>query len=247
MIYYTRHTSLTSQILIKEKQEKLQLLLPGPLLLPSQHKPNSPSQSLIHRDNGPISQAQLGLIGRIEPRHARIPNHPLRQTRRLAKQTQDELRKAPDRTQQPFGQLPHLMWLDVLVCQCPGGMGHVPEVDGGVIGDVEGLAVDALMVQGGALAGIVAGFGSEEAERDEEVGVRDIADVGEVEEVVVLTELHAQDEWGGLGGVFEDFMGEGGVFFAVDTGGTDGTGHHCRRRGAVVLEDEVFCVGLDFR
>lgn len=95
------------------------------------------------------------------------------------------------------------------------GARKVPEVDGGVVGDEEDLAVDALVVErdGGR------GSGGEEQARGEEVGVGDVADVGEVEEIGVVADLDLV--LSGLVGVVE--AGEGlDVALAEDGRGADG-------------------------
>jgi hypothetical protein len=67
----------------------------------------------------------------------------------------------------------------------PDSAGKVPEVDGSVVCNEEGLAVDALVIErdGGGSGG------GEEELRSEEMGVGDVADVGKVEEVLVGANL----------------------------------------------------------
>lgn len=67
----------------------------------------------------------------------------------------------------------------------PDGARKVPEVDGLAVGHEEGLAVDALVVKGLRLGG----GRHEEGARRQQVGVRHVLDVGEVEQVVVLADL----------------------------------------------------------
>lgn len=67
----------------------------------------------------------------------------------------------------------------------PDGAGEIPEVNRGVVCDEEGLAVDALVIKGdGGRSG-----GGEEELCGEEMGVGDVTDIGEVEEVLVGTNL----------------------------------------------------------
>lgn len=44
--------------------------------------------------------------------------------------------------------------------------------------------------------------------------------------------------------MFQNLVGEGGVFLTEDTGRSDGAGEHFTRRGTVVFQDEFFSVGL---
>lgn len=97
------------------------------------------------------------------------------------------------------------------------GAGKVPKVHGGVVGDEEGLAVDLFVVEGRGGGG----GGAEEALGGEEVGVGDVADICEVEEVEVVAELDLV--LAALVGVVET-GNELNVALTKDTGGADGGG-----------------------
>lgn len=119
----------------------------------------------------------------------------------------------------------------------PDGAGKVPEVDGLVICDEEGLAVDALVVEGDSGGG----GGDEEELGGEEVRVGDVANVGEVEEVLVVADLDVvlaalvdvEDACEGLD-----------VALTKDTGGADGASEELGVILAIRLEDELFSSSL---
>jgi hypothetical protein len=117
------------------------------------------------------------------------------------------------------------------------GAGKVPEVDGAVVGDDEGLAVDLLVVEGrGGGPG-----GGDEAVGGEEVGMGDVADVGEVEEVGVVADLDLV--LSGLVGLME--AGEClGIALAKDTSGADGGCKEAVGLLSVGVEDDLFCGSL---
>ena len=67
----------------------------------------------------------------------------------------------------------------------PDSAREVPKVDGFAVGHEEGLAVDALVVKGLRLGG----RRHEEGARRQQVRVRHVLNVGEIEEVLVLADL----------------------------------------------------------
>lgn len=119
----------------------------------------------------------------------------------------------------------------------PDSTGKVPEVDGVVVGDEKGLAVDLLVVKGGGGGG---GGGKEEA-GGQEVSVGDVANVCEVEEVEVVADLDLVLAVV-VGG---EEAGEGlAVALAEDAGGADGACQELGGLGTVGLEDGFFGGGL---
>lgn len=112
----------------------------------------------------------------------------------------------------------------------PDGAGEVPKVDGAVVRDEEGLAVDLFVVEGRDGGG----GGREEEAGGEEVGVGDVADVGEVEEVVVVAELDARLA---LAVDLDHLVRHHGVALAEDARGADGGCEEGVRVLAVCLED----------
>lgn len=123
-----------------------------------------------------------------------------------------------------------------------GGLEHaarkVPKVDGLIVGDEEDLAVDPLVVQRrrGQLDRL------EQRRGREQVRVRHVADVGEVEQVLVVAELEAR-----LARLVDVVHGWDGlhVAFAEDAGRAErGCEERWVRGGAVGGEDEELCFGL---
>lgn len=120
----------------------------------------------------------------------------------------------------------------------PNQAAKVPKVHGGIIGDEEGLAVDALVVQGHGAGGV----GEQEGAGGEQVGVGDVLDVGEVEQVVVVAELPAR-----LARAVDvdQVVLRHDVAFANDARGPDGGGQELGVVEAVGVEDDFFGGGLD--
>lgn len=113
----------------------------------------------------------------------------------------------------------------------------VPEVHGRTICDEEGLAINAFVVEGDGVGGVC----EEEGAGGEEVGMGDVLDVGEVEEVVVLSNLPA-----GLAGTvdIDDMVLGLDVALANDTRRTESGGQELGPVGAVGLEDDLLSGSL---
>lgn len=115
----------------------------------------------------------------------------------------------------------------------PDGAGEVPEVDGLVVCDEEGLTIDALVVEGDS-----GGGGSGEKELGgEEVGVGNVANIGEVKEVLVVADLDVV-----LAALVDvEDAGEGlDVTLTKDAGGADGASEELGVILAIRLEYELF-------
>ena len=159
--------------------------------------------------------------------------------RRLTDDPEEHLaQKAQHDTDVPR-QNPHVLSAVRATGSVPHGPAKVPKVHGRVVGDDEGLAVDALVVEGRDLQ-----LGSlQKGDGGQQVAVRHVLDVGEVKEVVVVADLNR-----GLAVLVEldEVVQRHGVAFAHDARGTDGAGEQVGGGGgAVGLEDELFSGGLE--
>lgn len=125
----------------------------------------------------------------------------------------------------------------VVTSGMPDGTGKVPEVNRSVICDEEGLAVDALVIEGNGGRS----SGGQEELRGEEMGVGDVADVSEVEEVLVSSNLDCV--LATLVGV-EDTCEGLDIALAEDASWTDGG---CEELGVVLavgLENDFLSLSL---
>lgn len=83
---------------------------------------------------------------------------------------------------------PDILGFLLLARQFPHGAGQIPEVDRLVVGDEKGFTVDLLMLL--KFNGI--GMGGEECHGREDVGFRNIADVREIEQIIVIAQLKSR-------------------------------------------------------
>lgn len=117
---------------------RLGLLLQRPL--------NCPSHTVLQTDKGPITQPPLRLLDIEVPCHSRVQNphpsergtHPDQPAHRLSAPAQDEPHFSRNR--------PHVLLPTRAPGRIPNQSRKVPKVNGAVVGDKEGLAVDLFVV-----------------------------------------------------------------------------------------------------
>lgn len=192
-----------------------------PLLL--EEPRHAPVDALLQRPQGHVVEDPLGLGDVVVPRHGGHGDLLGGKGGLAAEDGGEDLAQEAEDVAEAGAHGPDARGALVVAGGAEDGAGEVPEVDGAVVGDEEGLAVDALVVErgrGGRRPG-----GGEEALGGEEVAVGDVADVGEVEEVGVVADLDARVAR--LVGVVE--AGEGlDVALAEDAGGSDRGGEEVR-------------------
>ena len=173
--------------------------------------------AFVQRPQRLIAENTLRL-GNVEvPRHARHCHLLLVESGRLADDGASNLTEDTKDVADLLGHVPDAIDAGGVARGGPDGTSKVPKVDGGVVGDHEGLAVDLFMVEGRGGGG----GGGDEGAGGEEVGVGDVADVGEVKDVHVVADLDLV-----LAVVVgADEAGEGlAVALAEEGGGSDGAG-----------------------
>lgn len=194
-----------------------------------------PLNPLLYGDDWFVPQPGLGLGDVIVSRHAAVPDFSSGQLWFLADQPHDPFRNVSNGQHQILGKFPHVLETLVRSGDLPDHAGEIPEVDGRVVGDEEGLAVDLLVVQWGSGEGgrVDQGAGKEA------VSVGHVFNVGEVEEILVGTQLEA-----GLV-VLEDIEQ---VRDQLNVGGAENGGRSNRAREQLVCsvrcEDESFSFSL---
>jgi hypothetical protein len=201
---------------------------------------HAPLDGLLDANPRPVTQQPLGLANVVIPRHAGVHNPLSRKGRRLPNQGEKSLAGQPKNPAQVRVQHPDVFLAPLLAGLAPDSARKVPEVDGGIIRDEEGLAVDLLVVQRPGLGGC----GDEEEARREKVGVGDIADVAEVEDVVIAAHLNARPA---LSVDIDEVLEHHGVAFAEDTCWADGAGQEVAGSLAICFEDYFFGFGLRSR
>lgn len=192
-------------------------------------------QTIVHRVQHLVIQQQPRLLDVKVPMRARIPDPEPRKARNLAHQLRVRLRSA--RQHQPHA----LRHLDVVRRHVPAVVRphrarEVPEIDGLAVGDEEDLARDG---EGGIFGGVADLV--EQTLGGEDVRVRRVLDVREVEEVLVCAELEL-----GLV-VFEDREHAGdelAIAGAEEARDAQGAGVHAV--DAVEVLDEFLALGLSF-
>lgn len=122
----------------------------------------------------------------VVPRHAAVGDALAVEGGRLANDAKEDLTQQTEEQARFAGQGPRAAGPLVAAGGPPDSAGEVPKVDGLAVGDEEGLAVDALVVQGHR----VAELGDEQGAGSQQVGVDHVFDVGEIEQVRVLADLH---------------------------------------------------------
>lgn len=183
-------------------------------------------------------QDALGLHDVVEAGHAGHGGALLGEDGRLANDAKENLAEGANSQTDFLGKRPDTLLAALVAGSDPDGASKVPEIARRVIGDEEGLTVDPLVVKGHRLGG----GGDEEHVGGEEVAVGSVASVGEVEKVVVVSELDS-----GLALVVgTQETGKGlDVALAEDGGGSDGGSEEGGEGlGAVGLEDEFLGGGL---
>ena len=193
--------------------------------------------TFLQRPLGLVAQHALGL-GDVEiPGHAGHSDLLLVERGRLAGDAAKDLAQDAQRAADALAQVPRAGRAARVAGGRPHGAGKVPKEDGAVVCDEKGLAVDLFVVEG---RGRGAGR-DEQGVRGEQETVRDVADVGEVKEVLVVANLHL---------VLFVLVGveEAGnrlvVALAKDAGRTDGAGEELVGFFAVGGENGLFGGGL---
>lgn len=196
------------------------------------------SNAILQADKGSIPQSSLCLVNAEVSCHARIRVPLARKSRRLSNQPTDSLTQEPNNDTHVFGNDPDVFFAVGTPRRVPYQAAKVPKVHGGVICDEKGLAVNALVVQGNCGGGM----GEQEGARGQQVGVGDVLDVSEIEEVVIVAQLpsclaRAVD--------IDQVVLCHDVALADDACGPDGGGQQLGVVGAVGFEYDLFGGSLD--
>ena len=197
-----------------------------------------PLDAVLQAHQGLVPQPPLRLGDVVVPRHAAVHNALAVEGRRLADGPEEVLAQETENHADAPREGPDVVGALRGSGGVPYGAGEIPKVDGAVVGDEEGLAVDALVVE---RDGAEDGAG-EEGLGGEEMGVGDVLDVGEVEEVLVVADLHVG---AALLVDVDHVVHEHHVAFAHDARGADRAGEEVGGFGEAVRgEDELFGGGL---
>lgn len=203
------------------------------------HEPlNAAGDALLEGPEGPVAEDTLGLGDVVVTGHAGEDDALAGKGGILADDVEEDLAAEAKSDAEVAGHSPPGAGTALVAGGTPDSAGKVPKVDGGVVGDEEGLAVDALVIQrhGGR------GGGDEEGLSSQEVRVGDVAHVGEVEQVGVVAHLNV-----GLAAMIngDETRERLHVALAKDACGADGGGEEFWGGFlAVGFEDEVFCGSL---
>lgn len=218
-------------------RHSLRLHRHGTLLLLLDKPGNPPIHALLQRPQRLVPQHALRLGDVVVAGHGAHDDGLAGEGRLLADDVEEDLAAEAQDETQLAAQRPVAGGAFFVAGGSPHGAGEVPEVHGRVVGDEEGFAVYALVVQG---LGCCAGCGEQEL-RCEEVAVRDVADVREVEEVGVVAHLDV-----GLAvAVGSQETGQSlHVAFAEDACWADGGCEELVGVLAVGVEDEFLSGGL---
>lgn len=151
------------------------------------HSPlHSPLDTIAQADQRLVAEAPLRLGDVVVPRHGAVHDPLAVEGRRLPQDPEGDLAQEPQEQARVPAQDPDLVGGPLRAGLAPDGAHEVPEVDGAAVGDEEGLAVDLLVVEGRGGRGV----GHEQGAGREEVRVRYVLDVREVEQVRVRADLH---------------------------------------------------------
>ena len=169
--------------------------------------------------------------------HGAISDLLSREIRFLPQKPEDVLQYRPHGKCEILVQFPHLIQLSTIPRRVPDCSRKVPEIYGLAVCDEESFAVYALGVEG---YGGEDAMSVEEGLRGEEMSIGDIANIGEVEQVLVGADLKlglafpvgADDGWQHLD-----------IAFAEDASWSNGAGQKVRR-GSVGFEDSCFSIRL---
>lgn len=193
--------------------------------------------AILERPEGSIVQDGLCLCNVIVASHGGDDGALLGEGGRLANDAKEDFRGSAHHDASFAGHGPDARGGSIAAGGSPDGTGKVPKVDGGVVGDEEGLSVDFFVVEGNGRGS----RGGEEKASGEKVGVSNVADVGKVKQVHVVAQL----DLGLAAAVGLEEASEGlHVAFAKDACGTDGRGEELGGFGAVGVEDEFFSGSL---
>lgn len=157
--------------------------VPGSLLF--QSPLDRLSDAILQADQGGVTESPFCLVNAVVSCHAGIRVPLACERGRLSDQPANGFAEKANNDAHVLGDDPDMLLAVRAARGVPDEAAEVPKVDGGVIGDEEGLAIDALVVQGHGCGG----GGEQEGAGGQQVGVSDVLDVGEVEQVVVVTQL----------------------------------------------------------
>ena len=157
----------------------LLLVLQGPL--------DGAPDALGEADEGLVAEAALGLGDVVVAGHAAVDDALAVEGRGLADEGEEELAEEAEGDAEVAAEHPLGAGGAAAAGRVPDGAHHVPEVDGGVVGDEEGLAVDALVVERDRGRRRVR---RQQRPRRQQVRVRHVLHVREVEQVRVRPYLH---------------------------------------------------------
>lgn len=141
--------------------------------------------TLLQSPQGLVAQGTLGLVDVVVAGHAAHDDGLAGEGGCLAKDAGKDLADVSKGDAELAVETPVTLSALIPAGSVPNGASEVPEVNGSVVCDEEGLAVDALMVEG---YGGRSRSGEEEL-CGKEVGMGDIAHVSEIEEVLVGADL----------------------------------------------------------
>lgn len=198
---------------------------------------HAPPYALLQTDDWPVPQPLLRLIDAKIPRHTRILNSLAIERRTLTQHRTNNLTQRPQHQPQVLWDPPHLVNPMRAPRRMPHQTAEVPEVSRAVVGDDEGLAVDALVVQRHSRRIV----GEQQGVRGEQVAVGDVLNVCPIEKVIVVADLPVTAALE----IDVDYVElRLHVAFAYDACGADGGGEEFGVVCAVGFENDLFSGGL---
>lgn len=212
--------------------------LDSSLLILLEEPANTSINALLHCPQGLVAKHRLGLCDVVVASHAGDGSTQLGKGSRLLDDAEEDLRGHAEEGTHFAAEFPDAFGTLLVAGSAPHRTGKVPKVHGGVVCDEEDFAVDTLVVEG--LRG--SAESGEQAVGREQVGVGNVADVGKVEEVVVVANLDV-----GLAALVGAQQAREvlDVAFAKDAGGTERCCEQLVGVGAVGLDDELFSGSLE--
>ena len=150
-----------------------------------------PTNAFLQIDDRGITEAISSLSTIIVTSHGRVFDVLSSERRTTTEESHDELERG--REEEAKGERDPIDVVDLagVTGEVPDKSRHVPEIDGAIVGDEKSLAVDAVVVTMERRS-VRLTAASHERRGELDVGVRDVADVGEVEEVIVHAQLEGR-------------------------------------------------------
>ena len=195
------------------------------------------ADALLQRHDRPVAQPALGLVDVEVSCNASVGDPLLGQSRlALAQHPEDPLEQERDEQTHVARQRPGGLGVRRVAHLGPTPAGEIEEVHGLVVGDEEGFAVDALVLERDGLACGRALVRGQQGCEGQVVRVRDVGDFGVVEQVLVVAELEL-----GLAAVVRGHHGRQQLDVAGAEHGTrsDGGGEEVGVRGGAVRGQDV--------